>query len=298
MPVVGEDVEDLTEVDYLYWVGCAGSLEDRAKKTTKAFAELLHIAGVNFAIMGGEENCTGDSARRLSRLRSEIPILAFTPIEQTQAELTLTWGVETFLVPMVGHTDEMIRQVDLALTQSGLITEGELVVIVAGVELVVVVDRDPPGVAEDVAAELARVGGAQVQVLLRVVAVVPVVAVGVGEAEVGAVQPVKVVEPGGDAEVGTLAVARGRGRAQGHGALEAQLAALVAEAVDVAVEVVLDVLADVVGWLGVEDLDDAALGHGEDVRGLQFAHRVALAQILVEDDAVAAHGTQARTRLR
>jgi Fe-S oxidoreductase len=65
VPVVGEDVEDLTEVDYLYWVGCAGSLEDRAKKTTKAFAELLHIAGVNFAIMGGEENCTGDSARRL-----------------------------------------------------------------------------------------------------------------------------------------------------------------------------------------------------------------------------------------
>ncbi|MET9876470.1 (Fe-S)-binding protein [Actinacidiphila glaucinigra] len=65
VPVVGEDIEDLTEVEYLYWVGCAGSLEDRAKKTTKAFAELLHIAGVKFAIMGGEENCTGDSARRL-----------------------------------------------------------------------------------------------------------------------------------------------------------------------------------------------------------------------------------------
>ncbi|MGW5352509.1 (Fe-S)-binding protein [Streptomyces sp. NPDC004031] len=65
VPVVGEDVEDLTSVDYLYWVGCAGSLEDRAKKTTKAFAELLHMAGVNFAIMGGEENCTGDSPRRL-----------------------------------------------------------------------------------------------------------------------------------------------------------------------------------------------------------------------------------------
>lgn len=65
VPVVGRDVEDLTEVDYLYWVGCAGSLEDRAKKTTKAFAELLHIAGVKFAIMGGDEKCTGDSARRL-----------------------------------------------------------------------------------------------------------------------------------------------------------------------------------------------------------------------------------------
>ncbi|MFF7649013.1 (Fe-S)-binding protein [Streptomyces sp. NPDC007983] len=65
VPVVGKDVEDLTEVDYLYWVGCAGALEDRAKKTTKAFAELLHIAGVKFAIMGGDEACTGDSARRL-----------------------------------------------------------------------------------------------------------------------------------------------------------------------------------------------------------------------------------------
>ncbi|MGK5501060.1 heterodisulfide reductase-related iron-sulfur binding cluster [Streptomyces sp. URMC 125] len=65
VPVVGRDIEDLSEVDYLYWVGCAGALEDRAKKTTKAFAELLHIAGVKFAIMGGDEKCTGDSARRL-----------------------------------------------------------------------------------------------------------------------------------------------------------------------------------------------------------------------------------------
>ncbi|MCI0385077.1 (Fe-S)-binding protein [Streptomyces sp. CNQ085] len=65
VPVVGRDIEDLTEVEYLYWVGCAGALEDRAKKTTKAFAELLHIAGVKFAIMGGDEKCSGDSPRRL-----------------------------------------------------------------------------------------------------------------------------------------------------------------------------------------------------------------------------------------
>ncbi|MFI6644277.1 heterodisulfide reductase-related iron-sulfur binding cluster [Streptomyces sp. NPDC050504] len=65
VPVVGKDIEDLTEVEYLYWVGCAGALEDRAKKSTKAFAELLNIAGVKFAIMGGDEKCTGDSARRL-----------------------------------------------------------------------------------------------------------------------------------------------------------------------------------------------------------------------------------------
>ncbi len=65
VPVLGQDVEDLSEVDYLYWVGCAGALEDRAKKTTRAFAELLHIAGVKFAVLGEAEACSGDPARRL-----------------------------------------------------------------------------------------------------------------------------------------------------------------------------------------------------------------------------------------
>ena len=65
VPVLGQDVEDLSEVDYLYWVGCAGALEDRAKKTTRAFAELLHIAGVRFAVLGDAEACSGDPARRL-----------------------------------------------------------------------------------------------------------------------------------------------------------------------------------------------------------------------------------------
>ncbi len=64
VPVIGEDI-DPAEVEYLYWVGCAGALEDRAKKTTKAFAELLHTAGVKFAILGKEETCSGDSPRRL-----------------------------------------------------------------------------------------------------------------------------------------------------------------------------------------------------------------------------------------
>jgi Fe-S oxidoreductase len=65
VPVLGESIEDLAETEYLYWVGCAGALEDRAKKTTKAFAELLHIAGVKFAVLGAGESCTGDPARRL-----------------------------------------------------------------------------------------------------------------------------------------------------------------------------------------------------------------------------------------
>ena len=52
------------DVEYLFWVGCAGAYEERAKKTTKAVAELLHMAGVNFAVLGKRETCTGYPARR------------------------------------------------------------------------------------------------------------------------------------------------------------------------------------------------------------------------------------------
>ena len=62
--VLGADVEDLGEVEYLFWVGCAGAFEDRAKKTTQAVAELLDAAGVSFAVLGEGETCTGDPARR------------------------------------------------------------------------------------------------------------------------------------------------------------------------------------------------------------------------------------------
>jgi Fe-S oxidoreductase len=65
VPVVGDSVADLSGVEYLYWVGCAGALEDQAKKTTRAFAELLHTAGVTFAVLGPAESCSGDPARRM-----------------------------------------------------------------------------------------------------------------------------------------------------------------------------------------------------------------------------------------
>jgi ferredoxin len=61
---VGVDVEDLSDVEWLFWVGCAGAYEDRAKKTTAAVAELLHLAGVDFAVLGDGETCSGDPARR------------------------------------------------------------------------------------------------------------------------------------------------------------------------------------------------------------------------------------------
>ena len=64
VPVYGKDVDSFVGFEYLFWVGCAGALDDRAKKTTKAVAELLSTAGVKFLVLGDGETCTGDSARR------------------------------------------------------------------------------------------------------------------------------------------------------------------------------------------------------------------------------------------
>jgi len=64
VPVYGKDVDSFQGFEYLFWVGCAGAYEDRAKKTTKAVAELLSAAGVKFLVLGEGETCNGDSARR------------------------------------------------------------------------------------------------------------------------------------------------------------------------------------------------------------------------------------------
>jgi Fe-S oxidoreductase len=64
VPVYGQDVDSFDGFEYLFWVGCAGAFEDRAKKTTKAVAELLAAADVKFLVLGTGETCTGDSARR------------------------------------------------------------------------------------------------------------------------------------------------------------------------------------------------------------------------------------------
>jgi Fe-S oxidoreductase len=63
VPLVDGAIGD--DIEYLFWVGCAGALEDRARKTTKAIATLLHTAGVSFAVLGAAETCTGDPARRI-----------------------------------------------------------------------------------------------------------------------------------------------------------------------------------------------------------------------------------------
>ncbi|WP_426569697.1 pyruvate kinase [Streptomyces canus] len=81
---------------------------------------------------------SGDTARRLSRYRSPIPLLAFTPEPATRSQLSATWGVETFLGPHAGSTDAMVDQVDELLLRYGRCRKGDVVVITAG---------SPPGVS-------------------------------------------------------------------------------------------------------------------------------------------------------
>jgi pyruvate kinase len=75
---------------------------------------------------------TGETARRLARYRSPIPLLAFTTEAATRSQLALSWGVETFIVPTVRHTDDMVHEVDSALVSLGRCAIGDKIVIVAG----------------------------------------------------------------------------------------------------------------------------------------------------------------------
>ncbi|MEV6138866.1 pyruvate kinase [Nocardia sp. NPDC051990] len=75
---------------------------------------------------------SGDTVRRLARLHTPLPLLAFTPLPEVRSQLSLTWGTETFIVPTVDSTDAMIHQVDVALLSMERYQKGDLVVIVAG----------------------------------------------------------------------------------------------------------------------------------------------------------------------
>ncbi|SDC27991.1 pyruvate kinase [Actinokineospora iranica] len=75
---------------------------------------------------------SGDTVKRLARLHTRLPLLAFTPEQEVRSQLALTWGTETFLVPEVDSTDAMVRQVDISMLSIGRYQPGDLVVIVAG----------------------------------------------------------------------------------------------------------------------------------------------------------------------
>ncbi|ALR13344.1 Fe-S oxidoreductase [Mycobacteroides saopaulense] len=99
VPVFGQDVDSFADFEYLFWVGCAGAYEDRAKKTTKAVAELLALAGTKFLVLGADETCTGDSARRagneflfqqLAMQNIELLNSVFEGVEQKQRKIVVT----------------------------------------------------------------------------------------------------------------------------------------------------------------------------------------------------------------
>ncbi|GLF98544.1 pyruvate kinase [Streptomyces yaizuensis] len=116
-------------------------LTERSKPRTqggavaRAAAEMGDFLGAKFLVAFTQ---SGDTVKRLSRYRSPIPLLAFTPDPATRSQLNLTWGVETFLGPRVESTDAMVAQVDEELLRIGRCRRGDIVVITAG---------SPPGVA-------------------------------------------------------------------------------------------------------------------------------------------------------
>jgi pyruvate kinase len=101
---------------------------------TKAATEVGAIIGAKYLVAFTQ---SGDSARRMSRLRSPINIMALTPMPEVFNQLALSWGVEPKITQMVSHTDEMVAQVDRILIDSHRVAKGDSVIIVAG---------SPPGI--------------------------------------------------------------------------------------------------------------------------------------------------------
>ena len=100
----------------------------------KAAVEIGEAVEARFLITFTE---TGGSARRMARLRPRLPMLAFTSEQRTRSRLALVWGMETYLVSRMSHTDQFAMQVDLTLLPEGRVVEGDRVLIVAG---------SPPGI--------------------------------------------------------------------------------------------------------------------------------------------------------
>jgi Fe-S oxidoreductase len=128
VPVVDGPIGD--DVQYLFWVGCAGALEDRARKTTRSIAELLHTAGVSFAVLGPAETCTGDPARRMGNE------FVFSMLAQQNIETLNEAGARTIVAscphcfntianeyPQLGGNYEVIHHTQLL---ARLVEEGKL----------------------------------------------------------------------------------------------------------------------------------------------------------------------------
>jgi Fe-S oxidoreductase len=118
------------DIEYLFWVGCAGALDDRARKTTKAIAELLHTAGVKFAVLGPVEACTGDPARRLGNefvysmlARQNIETLNDAGVKKIIASCPHCFNTIAREYPQLGGNYEVIHHTQVL---ARLVGEGKL----------------------------------------------------------------------------------------------------------------------------------------------------------------------------
>jgi Fe-S oxidoreductase len=118
------------DIEYLFWVGCAGALEDRAKKTTKAIAELFHAAGVTFAVLGPAETCTGDPARRMGNefvysmlAQQNIETLNEAGVRKIVASCPHCFNTIANEYPQLGGNYEVIHHTQLL---ARLVEEGRL----------------------------------------------------------------------------------------------------------------------------------------------------------------------------
>jgi Fe-S oxidoreductase len=128
VPVLDGKIPD--DIEYLYWVGCAGALEDRAKKATKAIAELLHMADVKFAVLGPMEACTGDPARRLGNefvfqmlAQQNVETLNEAGIKKVIASCPHCFNTISREYPQLGGNYEVIHHTQLL---ARLVGEGRL----------------------------------------------------------------------------------------------------------------------------------------------------------------------------
>jgi Fe-S oxidoreductase len=129
VPVVADRIPD--DIEYLFWVGCAGALDDRGQRTSRAVAELLHEAGVSYAVLGAAEACTGDPARRIGHeymfqtlARSNVDTLNAVGARKIVATCAHCFNTLANEYPQLGGHYEVVHHTQLL---SRLVAEGRLV---------------------------------------------------------------------------------------------------------------------------------------------------------------------------
>ena len=140
--VFGMEGEDKipADVEYLFWVGCAGAYDDRAKRTTKAVAELLHTAGIEFMVLGEGETCTGDPARRagnefLFQMQAQQNVEVLNEVGARKIVVTCPHCMNTIAreYPQLGGNYEVVHHTQLL---NELVSAGRLTMLTSSDEKV------------------------------------------------------------------------------------------------------------------------------------------------------------------